>query len=1065
MGFANLHVHTGYSLLDGMVRIPELVEKVKGMGQTACAITDHGTLAGAVKFTEACLAEGIKPIVGQEFYIAPDSRLRKKYAKGEHSYSHLILFAKNEVGWKNLIHLSTNAFEEGFYRKPRIDREILARHSEGLICTSACCGGDVSVFLMGASGEENAKVAYDPGQATARLAWYRSVFGEDFYAEMQSYGAAYQESINDFYRRNMPAEQLIATADCHYLNVEDADTHDTLLCFQTYSKKNDPDRWRFVANTFHVKSEAEMLCDFCPHEVENTMRLADKIEFELPLRKQWFMPELPHDVTMGDSVRTFRDLCNSGLKKHIDPCDNTQRFTTYYARLEMEMAVYEKAGYIDYALLLWDLIAWCRANGIFTGDGRGSGVGSLVLYCLGITKVDPIERDCPFERFINAGRLERFSPPDVDLDFPRSRRADVIAYLKERYGPGRVCQIGTYATLGPSAVIRQLGVALGIDAGTVAALTAPIPSGENSVQGGGAAGEVSGLSLEDIYEQIEAFRQTIDGLGKTGEALMYYGSRLAKLGTHASKHASGIIIANQPVADLIPLMRVESGGDALMSQFDMFDAEALGLVKFDILGLKTLDVLDYVETEVRRKEDPEFSFETIDLDDPLPYTLMREGRTVGIFQAEGGGFGQLLPQARPRSVEHLAALTSLCRPGPKNAGLTDAYVRRIRGEEVVNYSIPQLEPILERNYGIITYQEDIMAIAHRLAGYSLAEADDLRKIMGKKQRDKMPKQHDKFVAGLQRFCNAPLAEAEELWTQIEGMAEYVFNRGHAVAYSYLTAKCAYAKSYYPAYFIAGSMTQESLGTAESLPALLSDARYLQVSLKPPNINSSLGSFTATDARTILVGLRGIKGVGEKAVETILAERDKGGPFRSVEDFRKRVPARSCNSGVLQALERSGAFDELEGRQRLMTTERMYEEFELFGFFISGHPFTKARERWTGVSTIAAVFADKSREQYWTYRNKQRLKTWGFKQYAIRAIVTKLDKKRSKKTDKLMFFTEFEDETGGAKVIVHAHHLEKFGGVENLKKGTVLEIVGRRSSELRWTGYIEASSITPLLLKG
>ena len=1062
MSFVHTHVHSGYSLLDSMIRIDALVARVKELGQTAVSLTDHGTLAGAVKFTDACLKEGIKPLLGQEFYIASDSRWRKKYAKGEHAYSHLILLAKNDVGWRNLMRLSTLAYSEGFYRKPRIDHALLADHSEGLICTSACIGGDIAVHLIGGSAEEKAKTPFDPELAQAKIDWYFSVFGEDFFCEMQSYGKDYQEYVNDWYRSRVPASQLLATADCHYLMASDADCHDTLLCAGTYSRKSDPERWRFVADEFYLKSEAEMLDRFRDQECANTAILADRIDFVLPLRKQFYMPELPADIKGEDTVGTFRQLCIWGLTEHLvrtwgdcAPEDFSSRNKPYWDRLEMEMNVYERAGYVEYALLLWDLMRWCGTRGIFTGDGRGSGVGSLVLFALGITKVDPIERACPFERFINAGRLERFAPPDVDLDFPRSRRAEVIEYLRDRYGAERVCQIGTYATLGPSALVRQLATPLGIDPSVVKRLCDPIPSGETSVQGAGAAAESTGLSLQDIYDQSAEFRAAVDGLGETGQDLMRYGAALAKLGTHASKHASGIIIADRPVAELLPLMR--SNNDEPMAQFDMFDIEALGLIKFDILGLKTLDVLDYVERSIR-VTDPDFRLRDVDLDDEDSYRLMQTGRTTGIFQAEGGGFGKLLPQIRPTTVEQLSAITSLCRPGPVNAGITDSYVRRSNGQEPVVYPIPALEPILRNNFGLITYQEDIMAIAHQLAGYTLAEADDLRKIMGKKQREKMPYHEEKFMSGLMRN-GVDYESAYALWEEINKMAEYVFNRGHAMAYSYLTAKCAWAKAHYPAYFIAATMTEEAMGDSGGLPALLSDARHLGVNVLPPDINESQDGFVALNKDVILAGLRSIKGVGEKAVEAILTDRQARGPFTSLEEFESRLPAKSCNALVRRALERAGAFDAMQGRKRLLTSERLMEEFELFGFFLSGHPIARARANWgEHIMTISAVMTDTALEKYRKWRDGKHVIVWGNKERTLRVVVTKLDKRKSKRGgNALLYFCEIEDETGTAKMFLHSGHLEKLG-IDNLKNGSFLEVVGRKADQRTWAGYIEPNTL-------
>lgn len=1087
MSFVHTHVHSGYSLLDSMIRIDPLIEKVASMGQNACALTDHGTLAGVVKFTEACLKKGIKPILGQEFYIAPDSRFRKKYAKGEHSASHLILLAKNDIGWKNLMELSTRAYTEGFYKRPRVDRDLLAEYSDGLICTSACIGGDIAIHLKGGlDSEGDGKVPYDPELAATKAAWYFNVFGADFYLEMQSYGRDYQESVNAWYRDRYPASQLIGTADCHYLDAADADTHDTLLCCQVYSRKADPDRWRFVSDQFYLKSEEEMLQHFSQTELDNTQKIADSVTFELPLRKQFFMPTLPPDI-IGDSTATevFTNACNYGLARilGLDP----EAFTdgvygsaqVYRDRLDSEMGVFITAGFVEYTLLLWDLMRWCASVNIFTGDGRGSGAGSLVLYALGITRVDPVERELPFERFINAGRLERFAPPDVDLDFPQSKRGAVIAWLRERYGHANVCAIGTYATLGLAAVLKKLAEPLDIPISTIAKLTAIIPAGEGSAQGSGAAGETSGMSLAEIYEQVPSFRETIDSMGDQGLWLMHYGAKLSKLGSHASKHASGLIITDRPVSDIIPLMAPAGDTENMLAQVDMFDCELLGLVKFDILGIATLDVLAYVQEMIRKNDDPEFSFDTIDLDDPKAYALLAIGKTSGIFQAAGGGFGRLLPQTMPTTVEHLSALTSLCRPGPSLAGITDTYVRRIRGEEVVIYDIPQLEPILEKNYGIMCYQEDIMNIAHQLAGYTLAEADDLRKIMGKKQKDKMPAQRIKFLAGLESVSGISPHHGENLFAEIAKMAEYVFNRSHAMAYSYQTAKCAWAKAHYPAYFMAAAMSIEVKNTGMHLPWMMQDARFLNCTLRPPDINLALEAYAALDPQTIMVGLLGIRDVGAKAVQIIVDERERGGNYTSRQQFMARLGVleegakrkksdpkrpesfRAVTIKTAKALESAGAFDAIDGRKRALTTERLLEEFETFGFFLSGHPCERYRRDWAHEADLVTLSDIESDTQ--TTMAMRRTKFGQTREFVYtnkhtRGIVTKIEKKKSKASNQIMLFLDVEDETGSVKILLNQKQIIKFGNIQ-IAKGQLLDLVGRKADQNRWQGYFEPSQLT------
>lgn len=1084
MNFTHLHVHSAYSLLDSMVRIGSLADAIKEHGQTACALTDHGTLAGAVKFTDAMLKRGLKPILGMEAYIAPDSMFRKKYAKGEHYASHLILLAKTAEGWDNLRTLSSLSFVDGFYRKPRIDHALLAKHSRGLIATTACMGGDVSVYLKaGLDADGEGKVAFDPELASAKMAWYASIFEDRFFIELQEHGHETQSAINDWYRAYYPQEMTFASADCHYIKQEDWDTHDTLLCCGIVKQKNDPDRWKFPSQECWLKSTEEMSELFYPQEIENAYRIGESIDFILPLRKQWFMPELPAHVTRhGQEAveEVFTRECLTGLvtRYHgkefmveaneypvIDIFEELPQ--VYQDRLNYEMSVFIKAGFVEYTLILWDLMRYCESNDIFTGDGRGSGAGSLVLYALGITNVDPVHRDCPFERFINPGRLENFAPPDVDLDFPKSRRGDVISYLRETYGAERVCQIGTYASLGPAGLIRKLGIPLGISHDIVNKLTAIIPEGEASQQGSGAASEEHGLNLDEVYKQSEQFRILINGLGEIGRWLMFYARGLQNLGTHSSTHASGVIITNRPVGDIIPLM-VANANDPkkrlVLGQMDMFDIEAMGLVKFDILGLDTLDVLADAQRMIRANEDPNFDFRNIDLDDPGIYDLLCAGRTVGVFQASGGGFGRLLAQAQPRSVEDLAVLTSLCRPGPTLAGATESYLKRRQGSEQVTYTINELEPILGKNLGVLAFQEDIMAIAHQLAGFSLAEADELRKAMGKKDMQKMEKQRPQFIQGMDDHGISP-HDAEKLWDQLVPMAQYVFNRSHAMAYSYLTAKTAYAKVHYPGYFLAAAMSADTSGTnsGANLPLFVRDAQISGCYFFPPEINSALAGYQAMSSTNIMLGLLSVHGVGQSSVDAILEERNRNGIFKSRQDFRDRIAPRAANKAVLEALVQSGAFDRLEGTHREKTVERLNQEFALFGFYLSGHPIAELREQWEeevqGLASLADIESDNDKERVMYHGKFGRKYVFKFREYQVRTVVSKVTKKKSKGTGKFMLMLEIEDETGGMKMIVNAGQIQKFGN-PSITKGSVLHMHGRKEDG-NWAGYFSPSQLVVL----
>jgi len=1063
MKFCNLHVHTAYSLLDSMIRIPSLVKKVKEDGQTACSVTDHGSLAGVVKFVDECNKNKIKPIIGIEAYIAPDSRHRKHYPKGISSASHIILLTRTAKGWDNLKKLSTLSYTEGLYRKPRIDLEILARHSEGLIATTACIGGFIAQHLQrGMDADGQGKCEYSEEIAFAKLDWLFQTFGNDFYAELQWHGEGHtQQKLNEWYRKYVPSSQIICSTDCHYLEENDYDCHDSLLCCNTASNKHDPDRWRFPTNQCWLKTTEEMAELFHQHELENTQKIADQVEFELPLRKQWFVPDVPRDIYETDTKLTFQEKCWQGLYQRL----NNDVPGEYVDRLEYEMAIIIKAGFVEYILVLWDLMQYCHREDIMVGVGRGSAVGSIVCWVLGITGVDPIARRLPFERFINPGRLERFAPPDIDLDFQKEHRQKIIQYLRDRYGEQNVCQIGTYSTFGPAKLVKKLCQVLGIDLSTANKLAAVIPEGESSLQGAGPAAEPHGLSLDDVWTQSHEFRTIIENLGETGVYLLHYARGLRSLGTHASTHASGVIIASKPVSDIIPLMVAKPTGSKetiVLAQLDMFDVEAFGLIKFDILGLITLDILKSVERQIKQNDDPNFTWAGINMDDPKIYSLLTSGRTMGIFQAAGGGYVRLLQQAMPRNVEDLAVLNSLCRPGPMLSGDTATYIERRQGKQSITYLFPQLKPILEGNFGCLAFQEDIMAIAHKCAGFSLAEADDLRKVMGKKQVDKIPKYKEQLIEGLIANCDITRETGEELWGQILPMAEYVFNRSHAMAYSYLTAQTAWAKAYYPAYFLAACLTAENDSTKDNIPTLIRDAQMASCVLVPPDVNYSGRGFIALDKNTIMLGLDCIRGVGPASVDHIIAERDQNGYFLNSLNWRERIPARHATSIVLDAFHRSGCFDQIDN---ITTPITLAEEYDLFGFHISGHPCQVNRVQWQ--SEVQNLVTLKEVEEDWRTEKKITHTKYGqrsvekYREHHIRVMITNIIKKKSKKDGKFMLIVDLEDETATMKCILNAAQMNKMNNPE-FSKGSIVDIIGKKSDPTKWAGYFYVSMLRTIV---
>jgi DNA polymerase III subunit alpha len=846
MSFVHLHVHSHFSLLDGAITIPQLVKAAEDYGMPALALTDHGNLYGAVQFYKACTAAKVKPIIGMEAYVAPGSRTdRKRTPSG--AFFHFILLARNEEGYRNLMRLSSSAYLEGYYYRPRIDKEILAKHSKGLIGMSACLSSEIN----------RAALQGDDAELRAQIESYRSLFEpECFFLEIQRNGLQEQERILE---KIPPLAKeygipLVATNDIHYLRREDARAQEVHLCINTGQTMDDSDRLRFNSDQFYFRSKAEMervLGDF-PDAIENTARVAEMCDLQLDFTKT----HLPvfEISTREDPVSYFRELCLAGCLERYPDFDSRPDIRE---RLDREMAVIERMGYVSYFLIVWDFIRYARENGIPVGPGRGSAAGSIVAYSLRITNVDPLAYDLLFERFLNADRI---SMPDIDIDFCMEGREKVIEYVKRKYGEDRVCQIITFGTMAARAVLRDVGRALGVPLPEVDAIAKRIPAGPK-------------VSLRESLDADPDLKKLREGDAKIRE-LFEISLRLEGLNRHSSTHAAGVVIGDAPLIETVPLQK---NGDDITTQFGMEDLESIGMLKMDFLGLRTLTVIDRALSLIEKSRGVRIDIDAIPLDDPKTYELLCRGDAAAVFQLESKGMRDLLRRLRPDRFEDIIALLALYRPGPLEGGMVDTYVQRKHGLEPMVFEHPILEPILSETNGVILYQEQVMRIANQMAGFSLNEADTLRKAMGKKKKEIMEKFKEKFSSGA-ASKGIDRGLATRIFDLIEFFAGYGFNKSHSTAYALVSYQTAYLKANYPTEFMAAVMTCEMSNTDKILE-YLEECRRMGIETLPPNINRSEKGFTVEGNR-IWYGLEAVKGLGGKVVDAMIEERQKNGEFRS-----------------------------------------------------------------------------------------------------------------------------------------------------------------------------------------
>jgi DNA polymerase-3 subunit alpha len=885
--FSHLHVHTQYSLLDGMCRIPHLVERARELGMDSLAITDHGVMYGAIEFYLVAKEAGIKPIIGCEAYLAPNSRFSRD-ASDKNNY-HLVLLAKNQTGYRNLIRLITKAHLEGFYYRPRVDKELLEQHHQGLIALSACIAGEVPRLILEGRLEEAKQAAL----------WYKQTFG-DFYLEIQRHPIAELEQINQALI-SMSQEldiPLVATNDVHYIKREDASDHDLLLCIGTNSSIYDEKRIKMAGDFYYLKSPQEMaeLYQDIPQALENTERIADMCQLKLEFGRL-HLPEV--DLPEGKTADQFlADLCHQSLPKHYpNPTPEIKE------RLDYELEVIKQTQFANYLLVVWDIISFAKEHDILFGV-RGSAAASIILHCLGITEVDPIENKLVFERFLN---LERKEMPDIDLDFEDDRRDEVISYVSRKYGKDHVAQIITFGTLGARAALRDVGRALGMPYSEVdrVARLVPFRPGMTLER---ALDENS--ELRSIYEEDKIVRNLVDSA-----------RRLEGIARHASTHAAGVVISKQPLTSYVPLQRASKGDGetTAMAQFSMEDIARIGLLKMDFLGLANLTILGKAKEIIGQSRGVDIDLHHIPMGDAKTFELLSSGETAGVFQLEGAGMRRYIKELKPTTFSDIAAMIALYRPGPMEHVPT--FIKAKHGLEPIRYPHPTLASILEETYGVIVYQEQVLFIVQALAGYTLGQADIFRKAMGKKIAAVMKKEKRNFLAGAKKMGYSADV-ADEVFALIEPFAGYAFNKAHSFSYALIAYQTAYLKANYPAEYITAFLITNA-DQSEKVATAVAECRRLGIAVLPPDINRSQVSFSIEtggdgNAPAIRFGLMAIKNVGLGAVEPLIAERQKGGEFKSIEDLCRRADLRSMNRRAMESLIKAGALDCLGDRGALLS---------------------------------------------------------------------------------------------------------------------------------------------------
>ena len=965
MSFTHLHVHTEFSLLDGSCKIKEIVARAKELGMDSLAITDHGVMYGVIDFYKAAKEVGIKPIIGCEVYVAPGSRFNKEAGQSEDKYHHLVLLAENNKGYANLMKIVSKGFIDGFYYKPRVDYEVLEQYHEGIIALSACLAGEVQKYLARGFYEEGKKAALR----------YQDIFGKgNYYLELQDHGIPEQKMVNSSLLR-MSKEldiELVATNDVHYINAEDSVAHDILLCIQTGKKVSDEDRMRYEGGQFYLKSEDEMrkLFPYALQALENTHKIAQRCNVEI----EFGVTKLPrYDVPDGyTSWEYLNYLCTKGLNEKYPDDDGTLR-----ERLDYELGIINKMGYVDYFLIVWDFINYAKSNDIMVGPGRGSAAGSIVSYCLGITDIDPIKYDLLFERFLNP---ERVSMPDIDVDFCYERRQEVIDYVVRKYGKDRVVQIVTFGTLAARNVIRDVGRVLDLPYAIVDEVAKMIPKD-------------IGITIQKALDQSEDFRKLYNS-NEEVKNLINMAKRLEGLPRHTSMHAAGVVISQKSVDEYVPLSRASDG--SVTTQYIMTTLEELGLLKMDFLGLRTLTVIQnavkYAEKSTGRKID----INKIDYNDKNVLDYIGTGKTDGIFQLESSGMKNFMKELKPQSLEDIIAGISLYRPGPMD--FIPKYLEGKNNPDNITYDCPQLEKILKPTYGCIVYQEQVMQIVRELAGYTLGRSDLVRRAMSKKKQSVMEKEKKNFVYGNPeenvKGCIANGIDEQiaiKIYNDMMDFAKYAFNKSHAAAYAVVSYQTAFLKYYYPVEYMAALMTSV-IENSTKVSEYIVTSRSMGIKLLPPDINEGESGFSVKN-NSIVYGLSAIKSIGKSVIDTIVEERELNGKYTSLKNFIERLSGKEVNKRTVENFIKAGAFDSLDGnRRQLMTVysriidsvneekkksitgqmslfdlvsdedkadyeirmpdleeyskeEKLAFEKEVLGVYVSGHPLEQYEDKW------------------------------------------------------------------------------------------------------------------------
>jgi len=930
MSFIHLHVHSEYSILDGFLRIGDLIKRVKEFKMPAVALTDHGGMYGVIPFYKRAKKEGIKPIIGVEMYFSPTSRFDKKGKEDAVNY-HILLLAKNFKGYQNLTRLVSIGHLEGFYYKPRIDMEILREHSEGLIVGTSCLKGEIPSLILSGQYERAKKRVYE----------FKEIFGDDFYIELQNHHLPEEERvIPELLRLAKETDtKYFASNDAHYLKKEDAKAHGILLCIQTQTTISNPDRLKFQTDEFYLKSFEEMweLFKDIPDAIHTTMEIAEKCEVEIPLGKSR-LPKFP--LPEGeDAFSVLKRKCEDGIEEKFG-----KETPEIMERLTRELSVIKEMGFSDYFLIVSDFVSFAKRKGIRVGPGRGSAAGSLVSYLLGITEINPLQYNLLFERFLNP---QRISLPDIDIDFSDERRDEVIEYVRKKYGEDRVAQIATFGRMEARGVIRDVGRVLGYSAKEMDRIAKLIPFGMN---------------FNDALANEPLLKKEMES-DENKRELFELSMKLEGLIRNFSTHAAGIVIGDTPLSDLVPLQFTKD--KSVTTQYDKDVLEEMGLLKMDFLGLRTLTVIENALTLINREREENFEIEKIPLDDEKTFSLLREGKTIGVFQLESPGMRRVLTGVKPNTMEDIIAVLSLYRPGTIKSGQVDEFIKRKHG--VIDYTSihPLLDEILKPTYGIIVYQEQVMQVAQKLAGYTLAEADLLRKAMGKKKKDIMAKLRDDFI---NRCINNGIEReiAERVFNTIEKFAEYGFNKSHSTAYATISYQTAYLKAHYPKEFFTALLTSVS-GNEDREEVYIKEAESMGIKILPPDINKS-DIYFKIEGDAIRFGFSAIKNVGENAAKIIVEEREKG-EYRSFYDFLTRCKSGKINKKVIESLIKAGAFDSLNPDRALLLEElkgnekkkpmlfsepvkkkkvskgKIFDwEKEAFGFYFSGHPLKNYIER-------------------------------------------------------------------------------------------------------------------------